>query len=61
MGASIHDVGKGDAVKLVGGRVVRIESVSKNVTGWDSTIVTEEGCSYGMMKIRAYGKRVEEN
>ncbi len=59
MGASLSEVGGGDVVKLGSGRLEKITSISKNPSGWDSTITTESGGEYGMMDINAYGKKVE--
>lgn len=57
MGAGLSEVGPGDVVKLKGGRLEKITSIVKNLKGWDSTITTESGRSYGMMNIYAYGKK----
>jgi hypothetical protein len=59
MGASIKEVGAGDAVKI--GSQVEIIKEIKPLTGssWDHTITTESGHTVTMFGVNAYGKKVE--
>ena len=57
MGVSVDEVGRGDAIK-VGGRLEKIMSISR-CGKWDKTIATESGREYGMMQVRAYGKKID--
>lgn len=57
MGADINNCGPGDAVKI-GGQLKIIKSISR-CGKWDRDIKTTDGCNYGMMQVRAYGKKKE--
>jgi len=60
MGADIQDCKAGDGVKVSHGTVETIKSIS-NCGKWDKTIETEEGGSYSMMQVYAYGKRKDKS
>lgn len=58
MGASIREVGAGDAIKT-GPNHLEIISRIEPVLGrtWDQRIITESGRTFTMTQVYAYGKR----
>ena len=57
MGASIKEVGSGDAIKVGPGKLEIITKI-EDTSGWNKIIVTESGKQFDMLQVMAYGKKL---
>jgi len=59
-GASINEVGAGDAIKLGPNRLEVIADISHMLgSKLDKVITTQSGMTFTMMDVKAYGKKVD--